>query len=419
MHSNSGLIDHLRKTCRWLSCLEIWVLFIAILAAAAKETFQVAAIGAAIFFVIVRLAAFGKLSQRTPVDWFAGFFVLIVLLNFWVTPLPQLSTPQLLRVLFGILVFYSIINWVQSPEKIKQVLLLLIFCGVISACVTPVIILVFGNRLPALPPVFYTYFGFLLNEKVNPNTMAGFLVVLFPLAMAGFLFTRGWGKTRWVFGISTLVMLAMLVLTKSRGALLAAILVFLFFIVIHWRWGWIAAVLAAASTGIAVLYLTLFQSAAILSSEFYKTLETRFIVWDRSIMILKDFPLTGIGMGTFLPVTEHLYPFFLPEAAGFRHAHNLFLQIGIDLGLPGLLLWLVIFGFVIRGAWLIYQSGSHARDRWAIGLGCGLLGSHLALVVHGFSDATTWGMMRLAPLVWGIWGLSIAGQMVFAARAKE
>jgi hypothetical protein len=31
------------------------------------------------------------------------------------------------------------------------------------------------------------------------------------------------------------------------------------------------------------------------------------------------------------------------------------------------------------------------------GLGAGLLHSQLALVLHGLTDAVTWGMVRLAP----------------------
>jgi hypothetical protein len=46
-------------------------------------------------------------------------------------------------------------------------------------------------------------------------------------------------------------------------------------------------------------------------------------------------------------------------------------------------------------------------------LGIGLLGSYLALAVHGLFDMVVWGMMRLAPLTWGLWGLAVAGHLVF------
>ncbi len=59
--------------------------------------------------------------------------------------------------------------------------------------------------------------------------------------------------------------------------------------------------------------------------------------------MLQDFPFTGIGMGTFTQVADRLYPFFLYAPGTVEHAHNLFLQVGVDLGLPGLIAWLAIF----------------------------------------------------------------------------
>jgi putative inorganic carbon (HCO3(-)) transporter len=41
-----------------------------------------------------------------------------------------------------------------------------------------------------------------------------------------------------------------------------------------------------------------------------------------------------------------------------------------------------------------------------------LLCSQVALVVHGLTDAVTWGMVRPAPLVWALWGLAMASGYV-------
>jgi hypothetical protein len=38
----------------------------------------------------------------------------------------------------------------------------------------------------------------------------------------------------------------------------------------------------------------------------------------------------------------------------------------------------------------------------------GLLGAQVALILGGITDAVTWGMVRSAPLVWGLWGLAVA-----------
>ena len=64
-----------------------------------------------------------------------------------------------------------------------------------------------------------------------------------------------------------------------------------------------------------------------------------------------------------------LYPFFLAAPDTIRHAHNLFLQIAVDLGLPGLVAWLAIWLAVTASAWGVYRSGRQAgtfvpREGW-------------------------------------------------------
>jgi len=132
-------------------------------------------------------------------------------------------------------------------------------------------------------------------------------------------------------------------------------------------------------------------------------LDGRLEVWSRAIYMLQDFPFTGIGMGTFKQVANAMYPFFLAGPnADVPHAHNLFLQVGVDLGLPGLVAYLAL---LLVTAWsLIMVLRRPASFRW---LAAGLLCSLVALCVHGLLDAATWGT-RPAILSWAIFGLAAA-----------
>jgi putative inorganic carbon (HCO3(-)) transporter len=135
--------------------------------------------------------------------------------------------------------------------------------------------------------------------------------------------------------------------------------------------------------------------------------------------MIQDFPFTGVGMGTFTAVADRLYPFFLYAPGTVEHAHNLFLQVAVDLGLPGLVAWLaILLGLGYSAGWLVKISSGDAHvlpgrslamtGRWRLGLAAGLLAALVALVVHGLTDAVTWGMVRPAPLVWLLWGLIAA-----------
>ena len=159
-------------------------------------------------------------------------------------------------------------------------------------------------------------------------------------------------------------------------------------------------------------------------------LEQRIEVWSRALYMIQDFPFTGVGMGTFQQVANLLYPFFLagPDAQ-IPHAHNLFLQVAVDLGLPGLIAWLALFLLVCWSAWRVHRCGHtfarspspHLRvspSPYLTGLGAGLLASQAALAVHGLTDTVTWGT-RPAVLVWAIWGLALAAaQLAETADGK-
>jgi putative inorganic carbon (HCO3(-)) transporter len=124
--------------------------------------------------------------------------------------------------------------------------------------------------------------------------------------------------------------------------------------------------------------------------------------------MIQDFPFSGVGMGTFSEVADRLYPFFLFAPGTVEHAHNLYLQVAVDLGLPGLIAWLAILFALVAAAYLTWRSGRASGSSWLAGIGAGLLAAQVALVVHGFTDAVVWGMVRSAPLVWLVWGLGAA-----------
>ena len=58
---------------------------------------------------------------------------------------------------------------------------------------------------------------------------------------------------------------------------------------------------------------------------------------DRSLRVIRDHPLTGIGFDTLFEVIHARGPTFVVAAGQDRtHAHNVFLRVAVDVGLPGL-----------------------------------------------------------------------------------
>jgi hypothetical protein len=119
----------------------------------------------------------------------------------------------------------------------------------------------------------------------------------------------------------------------------------------------------------------------------------RLDIWSRALAMIHDMPYTGVGLNAFPLIHIHFYPGFLlgPEP----HAHNLFLQAGVDLGLPGLgaLLWLLAaFYLTVIQA---YRATSNRNLRvLLVGLAAGVL----AYIGHGLLDTVPLGAKPVAAL---------------------
>jgi putative inorganic carbon (HCO3(-)) transporter len=264
------------------------------------------------------------------------------------------------------------------------------------------------EKLPFIPVELYQRFAVLISDSAHPNVMAGILLLLFPITMCGLLFT--WSELGWLerafLGIGSVSMLGVLVLSQSRGAWIALGVVLIAIPVLRWRWGWALSLLVIGS---AVSLVNLLGTAKVVRAiTVHSTIGGRFKIWQRTIYMIQDFPFTGIGMGSFLETLDNFYPFYPPATESIFHAHNLFLQIASDLGIPGLIAWLAILMGIVWLSWQLYRQGYMRDQKTALGLGAGLLCSQLALAAHGFVDAVTWGMVRPAPIVWAIWGMVVA-----------
>jgi len=91
-------------------------------------------------------------------------------------------------------------------------------------------------------------------------------------------------------------------------------------------------------------FRTRFQKAFVVSNYTEKTIDySRLALWERAINIIKAYPLTGSGIGSYFKVS----PYFHEEKNTawdeyYENTHNYYLQLGADLGIPALLIFLLV-----------------------------------------------------------------------------
>jgi len=412
----------LRKTVRALASAEIWLVSLFVVAGIVSARALPWTLVVAGVFWLVRWLAYGRPSIRTPADWSIVFLLLMIPVTLWATAQPETTRPLIYRLLVGVALYYTVVNWARTPARLRLLVVGVWVAGFFLALYGLVSVEWPTGKLPLVPSSVLNNLPSSISNTVNPNVMAGSLIVPLPVVLASWLF--GWRDLNWPFRILAIVislaMVGVLVVTQSRGAYLALAAVLGLLALLRWRRGWLLLLAFVVAVGIAV-WLLGFSTVldTLMYSGTLSGIDGRLEVWSRALYMIQDFPFTGIGMGLYGPVADLLYPFFLAGPGVIPHAHNLFLQVAVDLGIPGLIAWLSILMLVVAVAWRVYRRGRVAGDGWVAGLGAGLLGSQLALAVHGLTNAATWGEIRTAPITWGLWGLTMACGLLIAFRRSE
>jgi len=90
-------------------------------------------------------------------------------------------------------------------------------------------------------------------------------------------------------------------------------------------------------------------------------------LWDFSLKQIIHSPWVGIGFG--VRSFDYAYPEWERSDPTLFHAHNIFLDAGIQMGIPGILVLMLVFFSILREYWRFYESVD-SRLQW---LGaCGL-----------------------------------------------
>ncbi len=381
-----------------------------------------------------RVMVHRRLFTRTPLDvWFAAFLILGTL-NISLAPYTR-GLDMLARPLLGMALAYTLIEsartagHLRGPLQVFTVLALLV--GILAVGSTqwnpksdlldPVIAV-----LPALEGFPGAEGGF------NGNEIAGALAWLTPLMAALMVFRWQQRDLRWDVTLAFVLLYGALFLGQSRAAIagtLLALLLMIPFLLKQTRWrlfalagvGLLVAGQAVVSVHFAQRELQRIESqppAAVDApppqTRDENNLEGRLQIWSSALAILRDYPLTGVGLSMYRDNRVRAdYPVPLMEGRILPHAHNEPLQVGADMGLPGLIVFMGLYAAAGYMLWAGWRRGDALLRAVCVGTAGGLL----AHFVYGLADAVTlWD--RFAFVFWMLLGLA-AAQYVLARSLSE
>jgi len=253
-----------------------------------------------------------------------------------------------------------------------------------------------------------TYYHRYAAPGFDPNDMGVTLALAIPMCLH--LAARSRGRAAWAVRASAAIIIAALLLTGSRTALVAAGVAFLYS-ALTWRMASPAQRATSAALALLLILGTVRlapqpsrQRLATLPAEAITgTFHDRTKLWKAGLKLLKHHWARGIGIAAF---PEAVKPWVgKSNVRGMPYtAHNTFLSVLVETGVPGALLFGLLLATVALFAWMLGPS-----ER-ALGF------TMLAVWVAGVSTLT-WEQRKPTWLIFGL--ISTAWARAFVPGERE
>lgn len=251
----------------------------------------------------------------------------------------------------------------------------------------------------------------------NPNMLATYLVLTAPFIWS-YLKKRNISSSGRVIAIiGSVVSAACTVLTWSRGGWLGLIAAAIVYALVNYRYTLKYFLIGAVSSPVWIGLLpsnitSRFASIGNLadSSTYY-----RLFTWKGSLRMLADHFASGIGVGQ--SAFSQIYPLYAYVGNEITaHSHNLYLEIAVELGIMGLLVFLaVIFMTAQRGFGCIKYNSA---DRTAISGVSAAMAGVFGVLVHGMFDYV-WYNYRVFFMIWVMIGVLCAFANVYPKKSYD
>ncbi|MSO20421.1 MAG: hypothetical protein EXQ56_08140 [Acidobacteria bacterium] len=315
---------------------------------------------------------------------------------------PHGTTGAFLRLVCYLLVFLIAIRIYNLGEGHSTLAKLLIGLGIFEASYGIV------QYLTGLPYIFFyqkkTHELLATGTYINRNHYAGLLEMTLPFLLAGILFERRSDTSNRLSswrgiivsphlsrglrnGVFFALIFTGLIFSLSRGGITAALAGVLVTAAIAAFQGKrsVTGILFATLT-IAVLYTAwigvgpVYERFRVLGNQNFLE-QDRLPIWRDTLALIRDFPITGTGLGSYEEASLHYQSQML--RLRYSHAHNDYLEIAGDVGIPmAALFWgslLVLFVNLVRSVGRL----PHARDNI---LATGCAGAMVSIFVHSLTD---------------------------------
>lgn len=377
-----------------------------------------------VLWLLYRLAS-GRQFVKTPMDFPVLGLLALLPLSLFISIDLDLTLPKVYGLILGVVFFYFIVHYINNQKRLTMAIIFLVLLPIGIVLMAAVSSdwsdskFAFLNQLFEHLPFLSKFIPVSIYERgINLNTISGALTFFVPFLISLLMhprfvylsnIKRGTKKKIWrsIFLFVKIISLSLVLLTlflaRSRGAWLGITLGTLVLLV--WkdrRFLWLIPISIIGF--VILLQLLSVKNIADVVNLFnineMATLSDRLDIWRGAIYLIQDFPITGSGLGTYGRMFTRFYSYY--GNVSF-HAHNIFLTVAVDQGIPALILYTAMLsGFTCMGFFTIKDSERHIQAL-VVGIGCGMLSYH----IFGIMDSYMLGS-KMGVIMWIYLGLMTA-----------
>lgn len=339
-----------------------------------------------------------KLDFRaTPFDAGIALLVLLSAASIWASPDRGFSFYNYYNLMGRyILIYYLVVNNIRSSTQVKRLMWTMLTSAVVVS-LYGFYQYFFGATVSALEWVDGEQFPDLkmrvFSTLENPNLLAGFLVTMMAIA-SGMGYKSDEIKSKCMYSALVTLFGGCLILTYSRGAWLSVLaIVAMYGVLCNRKIFWLLLLLPVIAF---FAHDALLERLMSIMNPTDTSSTLRLALWESTIAMIMDKPFLGIGWGAYWMVYPD-YDFFINNASTkIFHAHNMYLNIAAEIGIPGLITFLAMMYGHLRLA-LVTIKGS--VQYWSSGIMLGIVGAIFGLIVNGFTDYVLFNI-QLSMLFW-------------------
>ncbi len=241
----------------------------------------------------------------------------------------------------------------------------------------------------------------------TPNGLGAYLTLFIPFSLSTVFYWKN-NISKWVSFFIFLLSFWSIIIAFSRGAFMGALMGLLFLIFFlrlqgkpvkkNYVFLFVAIFGILAITGILVM-----NSHYVVDLLNRKgTADGRLSIWLESLQLIKDRPLFGHGINTFMRIFQYYRK--VPSSSP-TFAHNCYIQMAVEVGIVGLVSFLVIILKLFLNQFRKRETCYSSNNFQVLSLG--LLAGIFAFLVHSFFDNNLYSL-QLSAFLWYMIGLYVA-----------